>query len=247
VALISTRTRGANIIVYVCHGRLRALDRESVEQWAIMAGDEGVSVVLHNYPGYGGTPGPVTEARLCGDALQLAEHILCQEWALGQELVVLGNSIGCGPAMWVAVQPQLHVKRTVLVSPYASLCPLMPYWLLSYVTKALGVRIPSRVATWLEKPERLQAIQGGGWDPFPPIKLARRLEKGAEVLILHGAEDSTVPVSHAKVSCILLCLLIILAQRGVGFAAGATVGRGCERKAVRNCKHGAQRHPYQGQ
>jgi hypothetical protein len=47
-------------------------------------------VVLHNYPGYGGTIGPITEELLCQDALQLAESVKEDD----QEMVLLGNSVG---------------------------------------------------------------------------------------------------------------------------------------------------------
>jgi len=65
-----------------------------VEQWKALAGTREVSVVLHNYPGYGGTAGPATEERLCADALQLISFVMAQDWAGGRSLCLLGNSVG---------------------------------------------------------------------------------------------------------------------------------------------------------
>ncbi|KAF8250633.1 alpha/beta-hydrolase [Wilcoxina mikolae CBS 423.85] len=186
-------TPGAKTLVFVCHGRLRALDSRSVNQWEELAGKEGVSVVLHNYPGYGGTIGPITEERLCQDAVQLAESVKEE----GQELVLLGNSVGCGPTMWLAVK--LGIKKVVVVSPYTSLVALAPYWVVLYLFKALSLAAPKAVVKYLSSPERLRFLQGKAWlDPFPPLYLAKKLEKGSEVLILHGELDSTVPVSHSQ-------------------------------------------------
>ena len=39
----SCRTPGAKTLVFVCHGRLRALDSRSVNQWEELAGKEGIS------------------------------------------------------------------------------------------------------------------------------------------------------------------------------------------------------------
>ena len=136
----------SSTVVFVSHGRLRALDTKGVEQWKLLAGTRGVSVVLHNYPGYGGTAGPITEARLCADALQLVTFVMELEWARGRRLCLLGNSVGmfsvsreemgdghglmetgCGPTMWLAAQQQLNAERVVLVSPYTSLSALASF------------------------------------------------------------------------------------------------------------------------
>jgi pimeloyl-ACP methyl ester carboxylesterase len=200
-----SRTPGARLIVFVCHGRGRGLDKRGVNRWAELAHQEGVSVVLHNYPGYGTTPGPRTEAQLCEDLLQLAEHIRNEEWATGAELVVLGNSIGTGPALWMATQRQLQIKKLVLVSPYTSVVPLVPLWLVKQLHEWLNGSpdwLNRSLLKWLKyfsDPSGLSWIQGSKYDPFPPKKVACKLDKDAEVLILHGAVDDVIPVAHGKV------------------------------------------------
>ncbi|KAI5844139.1 Alpha/Beta hydrolase protein [Tricharina praecox] len=183
-------------VVFVSHGRLRALDTTGVEQWKSLAGKRGVSVVLHNYPGYGGTAGPATEERLCADALQLVTFVMELKWAAGKRLCLLGNSVGCGPTMWLAAQQQLDADRVVLVSPYTSISALTPFWVLLYLAKYLHVSIPTSWKLWLGSPAHLKWVQGARFDPFPPIALARRLAKGTNVLLVHGEDDTTVLVSH---------------------------------------------------
>ena len=47
-------------------------------------------MLLHNYPGYGETSGPITAELVCQDALQLIGKLREPT----QELVLLGNSVG---------------------------------------------------------------------------------------------------------------------------------------------------------
>ena len=74
-----------------------------------------------------------------------------------------------------------------------------PFWIMKYLVSALGAKLPKGLADWLSKPERLSRLQGKSWDPFPPVKLAEKLEDGVKVLLLHGETDSTVPVTHSRV------------------------------------------------
>lgn len=74
------------------HGRLRTLDQPSVTQWREWGEINGISVLLHNYPGYGKTPGPVTVERILSD-LGLLVQFLRQRWR-DEQISVLGNSIG---------------------------------------------------------------------------------------------------------------------------------------------------------
>ena len=47
-------------------------------------------MLLHNYPGYGDTSGPITAELVCQDALQLLKKLREPT----QEIVLLGNSVG---------------------------------------------------------------------------------------------------------------------------------------------------------
>ena len=73
---------------------MRAFSKKSVDQWEVVAKNNNVSIVLHNYPGYGDTSGPVTIELLAQDSIQLIRKIMAENWAQGKELVLMGNSIG---------------------------------------------------------------------------------------------------------------------------------------------------------
>jgi hypothetical protein len=127
--------------VFVSHGRLRALDDHSVEQWASATPQAGVNIVLRNYPGYGNT---VRGENIVNQIVEDGNTLMRACCPDGDEAVgVLGNSIGivcfvllaflwgvdgmvgCGPAMYMAARGSKLVKRIVLVSPYVSLWALV--------------------------------------------------------------------------------------------------------------------------
>lgn len=222
IEYVLIQTTGSNTIIYVCHGRLRALDRKGVDQWAALAAKERVSVVLHNYPGYGETPGPKTIAQISADTFELAAHIRSLPWAAGHELVALGNSLGTGPAAWVATQEALGIKKLVLVSPYTSLVSVAPFWLVSTLLAGIALavkrvhagmgfgrgggewrapawwRVPGAWIPCMAHPSRLAWMQGSSGDPFPPIKVGKNLLPGTKVLVVHGKCDTIIPMSHSE-------------------------------------------------
>lgn len=71
---------------------MRSLDPHSVDQWRDWGQSNKISILLHNYPGYGKTPGPMTVERIMADLVVLVEF-LKQKWKEDQ-ISVLGNSIG---------------------------------------------------------------------------------------------------------------------------------------------------------
>jgi pimeloyl-ACP methyl ester carboxylesterase len=111
--------------MFVCHGRGRTLDSQSTTQWKALAELENVTIVLHNYPCYGKTPGPSTVHQIQQDCIDILNHVRGQDWARGKEVVLLGNSIGCGPTLALARQKDLDIKKVVVVSPYTSLSALV--------------------------------------------------------------------------------------------------------------------------
>lgn len=83
---------GSHSVVLVSHGQMRSLDPHSVGQWKAWGDLYKISVLLHNYPGYGNTPGPVTVAMIMEDLDALVGY-LKKEWNEDQ-ISILGNSIG---------------------------------------------------------------------------------------------------------------------------------------------------------
>lgn len=186
--------------VFVSHGRLRALDDHSVEQWASATPQAGVNIVLRNYPGYGNT---VRGENIVNQIVEDGNTLMRACCPDGDEAVgVLGNSIGCGPAMYMAARGSKLVKRIVLVSPYVSLWALVPNFCLTPLTNVLG-RISPKAQDWLcsflGDPSRLQLMQMlPNSDPFPMVKMAKELRPGTEVMVVHGDMDGVIPFNHSN-------------------------------------------------
>lgn len=79
--------------------------------------DEGLSVLLVEYRGYGGNPGAPSEDGLRRDAAAAAAW--AQDRSGGGDLVYFGESVGSGPATWLATE--VPPAALVLRSPIPSL------------------------------------------------------------------------------------------------------------------------------
>lgn len=86
-------------VVLVNHGRKRTLDEDCVSQWRDWVTVKGISVLLHNYPGYGGTSGSATVSNIIRDQHLLISFLIDSRGYEVQQIAVLGNSIGirCRP------------------------------------------------------------------------------------------------------------------------------------------------------
>ena len=129
----------------------------------------GYGVVLPEYPGYAGNPGSPGEQELYrGGRAALA---WMQQQGIGpDQTIIIGNSIGSGVATQLAVETP--PAALILISPFASLPQLV------------GEKLP-----------------------FVPVRLMLRdtFENSAKmpkllspVLILHGDQDTLIPLSHAQ-------------------------------------------------
>ncbi len=77
----------------------------------------GHTVVLAEYRGYGDNPGKPTEMDIISDAERLMDHLI-SEGTSEQDIVLMGRSLGTGPATNLATK--YDVAALVLVSPYSS-------------------------------------------------------------------------------------------------------------------------------
>ncbi|KAI5799864.1 Alpha/Beta hydrolase protein [Geopyxis carbonaria] len=198
---------GSDIILFVSAGRLRGLDTKSVNQWVKLAKDDNTSIVLHNYPGYGGTSReltkscPTTQSRITNDCLELLNHIREQPWATGKQIVLVGNSIGCGPTIWLAINaPEGAVSRVVLVSPYTSLYAVLIRWMTSGGLSS--VQLGWLVDGWLgglTDVVKFQFLQKRKTDPFPALEMVKSDRmRDLEVLVVHGVADTTIPIKNGR-------------------------------------------------
>ena len=129
---------------------------------------KGYGLLLVGYRGYDGNPGSPTESGLYADGRSVMRW-LSEHGVPGSGTVLVGNSLGSGPATEIAATHP--VAGLVLISGYTSLpdvaasaYPLIP------------VRLLMR-------------------DRFDNIGKINRVM--APILILHGTADRTIPYSHA--------------------------------------------------
>ena len=127
--------------------------------------NQGYSVLLVSYRGYGANPGQPTESNLIADSALVLEWLFKQEGALPEETVFFGESLGSGVA--IALANQYPVKGLIVDGAYSSMAevgqsnfPFLPVrWLLK--------------DTW-DSQSRIQKIQ-------------------SPILFIHSKKDSIVP------------------------------------------------------
>lgn len=136
-----------------------------------MAGlaEAGYGVFLPEYRGYGGNPGEPTEQGLYQDGRAALAWLQASGFAPGQILLV-GNSIGGGPATQLAIEST--PAALILVSPFSSL------------PDVVAEKLP-----WI--PGRLLIR-----DHFDNAAKISRV--AAPILILHGTTDGLIPHSHSE-------------------------------------------------
>lgn len=147
-------------LVFYLHGNGGALDSwgEAAATYTAL----GYDVFLLDYRGYGKSGGRITsQAQLLRD-VQAAYRQLLAEYPEDQ-VVILGYSVGTGPATWLASQQ--HPKLLILQAPYFSmrdlatrLYPFVPGFLVRY--------------------------------PLPTNELVGRV--GAPIVLFHGDKDEVI-------------------------------------------------------
>ncbi len=131
VILKSAKSKG---IIFYLHGNSGALDT-----WKGVAGhynDLGYDVFILDYPGYGKSTGHISSQQQFFDATKAAYDRIKQTYQ-ENKIIIVGYSIGTGPAAWLASQN--HPQKLILLAPYYSLAeqakvhyPFLPAFLLKY-------------------------------------------------------------------------------------------------------------------
>ena len=83
----------------------------------------GVSLALAEFPGYGGEPGPTNEWAVLRNALAMHDEIAAR--TKGLPLFVMGESLGTGPATYVASLRRL--RGLILSTPYTSMADVAKF------------------------------------------------------------------------------------------------------------------------
>ena len=130
----------------------------------------GVSWLLVDYRGYGGSEGSPSEENISADALAWYDHAL--QHLATQKVIAFGRSLGSGAAVYLASQRKL--EGVVLVTPYDSLVavaghhyPWLPVnWMLRHRFDSIG-HAPKLTTPLL--------CVAASRDDIIPMKLAKRL------------------------------------------------------------------------
>jgi fermentation-respiration switch protein FrsA (DUF1100 family) len=130
--------------------------------------DHGYSVLMMDYPGYGKSTGPLTEATIYANALHMYE--VGRKFFPPDSIILYGRSLGTGVAAQLAAVRDC--KRLVLEAPYYNMtdmamrmAPIYPYgYMLDY--------------------------------KFPTDEYLPKVT--APIVIIHGTDDHTIPLASGK-------------------------------------------------
>eukprot|EP00747_Dinoflagellata_sp_TGD_P166992 gnl/TRDRNA2_/TRDRNA2_190648_c0_seq1.p1 gnl/TRDRNA2_/TRDRNA2_190648_c0~~gnl/TRDRNA2_/TRDRNA2_190648_c0_seq1.p1 ORF type:complete len:372 (-),score=53.23 gnl/TRDRNA2_/TRDRNA2_190648_c0_seq1:134-1249(-) len=137
---------------------------------AVMREQFQAHVLAIEYPGYGLCPapgGPATSDSVTENAFVVFRFVReVLKWPM-DSILIMGRSIGTGPAVSLAVQ--YKVSGLILVAPFLSIKDLLRDSLGSMISNFVQERFPNK--------DRMHLIR-------------------SPVLVVHGQKDATVPVRH---------------------------------------------------
>lgn len=153
-------------LIYL-HGNGGTLEKRAIRLQRMT--DAGAGLIAIEWRGYGGSTGSPSQAGLLSDALAAYDYAVAAGATPGQ-IVVVGESLGTGPALWLA--GARNVAGVVLDSPYSAIVDIGAdkYWM-------FPVRLIAR-------------------DPFPAVEWASKVQ--APVFAVAGEEDRTIPIRYAR-------------------------------------------------
>lgn len=132
----------------------------------------GCSVFVFDYQGYGRSKGSPSVRRICDDALASYDYLVNQMSISSQDIVVYGESMGASVAAQASTKR--HCAAIILQSGFSSL---------RRAGKEANVLLHI-YPTWLF--------------PYPFLDTLSILKRPhAPLLILHGEQDSEIPIAHA--------------------------------------------------
>jgi len=153
------------MVIYF-HGNARNISKYASKAQQCI--NRGYSVLMMDYPTYGKSTGPLTEATIYANALHMYE--VARKFFPPDSIIIFGRSLGTGVAAQLAAVRDC--KRLVLEAPYYNIvdlasrvAPIYPYQFM------LDYKFPT--------------------DEYLP-------KVTAPVVIVHGTDDHTIPLASAK-------------------------------------------------
>ncbi len=170
-------------VIFYLHGNGGSI--ESWQQVTTHYNDLGYDVFMPDYPGYGKSTGHIKSQRQLFNAVKMAyQHV--KTLRPENQIVILGYSIGTGPAAWLASQN--HPRQLILLAPYYSLAdeaktlyPILPSFILKY---------PLETFEYLQHTSAPIIIFHGDADELIPYSSSVRLQQyfkpGDKLITLKG-------------------------------------------------------------
>lgn len=113
--------------VLFCHGNAGNVS-DRIETLALLNG-LGCNTFIFDYRGYGRSTGRPSEANTYEDARAAWDHLVRDRGAAPERIVVMGRSLGSGPATWLAarLRPRALILESAFTSVAAMARRLYPY------------------------------------------------------------------------------------------------------------------------
>ena len=124
--------------------------------------------------------------RFAEDLGHAIDWLKCQEGIDPQAVITIGHSVGAGAAL-LSASGRDDIAAVVSIAAFSHPVAMMRRW---FVSK----RIPYVPVGWLML-RYIEWVIGYRFDDIAPVNTIQRVH--CPVLLVHGAEDTTVPVSEA--------------------------------------------------
>lgn len=189
----------AETVVLYLHGNVGDNGR-SVYQTSKLAA-AGYDLFLVDYPGYGKSDGQLTGEADLTQALQAAYDRVAGEYG-EQNIILLGYSMGTGPASYLAAEND--PRGAVLVAPYESLTAMKDLWFWMFPDFLL--KYPMDNAARLARAKTPITLVHGTADELIPFAMSERLRamnpERIELLPLPGGSHRGAILSPTVVKAV---------------------------------------------
>jgi pimeloyl-ACP methyl ester carboxylesterase len=179
--------------------------------------DRGANVFIPRLPhhGYGDRLTPALEALTADELRSFARESYARAAELGDEVVVVGFSVGGLLAAWIG--QHYPVARATAIAPFLGLAWLPPAWTNAFAGATL--RVPNRFLWW-DPIQRGDLLPVHGYPRFPTHAVAQAARLGQELL---GDASRLRPASRD------VQILINASEAAVNNAAARTLARAWSR------------------
>jgi alpha-beta hydrolase superfamily lysophospholipase len=176
----ATNSKG---LIFYLHG-----NGANLQSWGAVASyytSLGYDLFMMDYPGYGKSTGHITSLRQLFNAVNASYAFIKSNYP-ENHIIILGYSIGTGPAAWLASKN--HPQKLILLAPYYSLGDLVQKNY-SFVP-AFILKYPINTYQYIQTTAAPITIFHGDADEViyygSSLKLKKYLKRGDTLITLHG-------------------------------------------------------------